>query len=141
MTDIQRNALARDLAMRQHRATLDELRVIDRLMIRVEQLRDLSLERRVSTGPGDVDHGWHWVVRPGGDSAITGCNGRWPITDPVERMAGVPLLEVCPACADRWFDIASTSSSVAGVMLELREETERRAALHEAARIEMTGGG
>lgn len=140
--DIRRAALARDISRRLQLVSLADLRLLDRLLIGVEQQRDRRWERRLATDPGDVDTLFHLVDRISGGSVITkGCNGRWPIGDAVETQSPAPpIAEMCPACLR-----AATAPEWLGTILSalaehLAIEDRDRAALHEAARDEIVSG-
>ncbi len=141
MSDLQRNALARDVSMRLLRASHDQLRCLDRLLTRLEQLRDLSWTRHVATGPNDVDDSFHLAFAR--DSRmVTRCNGSWPEGDAVETsLDGPPLHEMCGACVERWArgkDIALYG--LLDLARDLATDDLIHAELHELARVEMTGG-
>jgi hypothetical protein len=142
MTDLQRNALARDISMRLLRASHEDLRIIDRLLTRLEQLRNLSWTRHVATSPHDVDRAFHLVVGTTGDSLRTRCNGSWPATDAVETcVTSPPIVEMCGACIERW--TRGRDVDLYGLLdlaRDLATEDLIRAELHEAARAEMMGG-
>ena len=141
MADVQqRNALARTITARVLSAPLDVLRALDRLILRIDQLRALSWTRRIATGPGDVDLSYHLVSVVAGSMA-TRCNGRWFAGDTVETsLEGPPLHEMCAACVERW--ARGHDRELYGVLdlaRDLRTEDIANAALHEAARLEMIG--
>jgi len=116
--------------------------LIERLLTRLEQLRNLSWTRRVATSPHDVDADYHLVSVVAGSMA-TRCNGLWLAGDTVETsIDGPPLHEMCWECARRWAagkDIELYA--LLDLARDLRTEDIANAALHEAARVEMIGGG
>jgi hypothetical protein len=145
MGDLHRQALARDLARRLTLASHEELRLVDRALHRLEQLRELRWERRLATGPGDVDPHFHAIARIERGTVITLCNGRWPLGDTVETQSPAPIVrEMCGACL-RWSALARHAEhSIDGLIAlaaELAQEDTARAELREQARLEMTGGG
>jgi len=143
MTDLQRNALARDITSRLIRASHDELRILDKLLVRLEQLRSLSWTRRRATTDRDVDRSFHLVGRISTGAVSTRCDGSWWRGDESETsLDGPPLAEMCWECARRWAagrDIELYA--LLDVARDLRTEDIANAALHEAARLEMIGGG
>lgn len=100
--DTQRQALARDIARRLQLASLDEVRVLDRLLVRIEQRREqphVRWERRLPTTPFDRDRFFH-LARVSDGVVVTMCRGRWPLGDAVELRDGGadPGNEGCAAC-------------------------------------------
>lgn len=140
--EIRRQALVRDLTRRCQLAGLDELRVIDRALLELERVRegagDRRWERRLPTGPGDVDRSFHLVTgRPSLGVVETLCNGSWGFTDLAEHQDNPPLEERCGACwrhavATDWFAVA-----LIDLADEIAAEDIRKAELHEQARAEM----
>lgn len=148
MTDVQRNALARTITARLLSASFDDLRVIDRLVVRLEQLRALSWTRRLATTERDVDRVFHLPAIASTGRFATRCNGNWPVEDKVETsLDGPPLSEMCGECALRW--ARGRDVQLYGLLelaRDLWQEDLARAELHELARIEMfdlggEGGG
>ena len=141
MSEVQRHALARDIAMRLISAPRDHVRILDRLAVRLDQLRSLSWTRRKATGPGDEDSKFHLVSLSGG-SFVTRCNGRWYAGDTVETsLDGPPLHQLCGACVERW--ARARGLELYGLLelaRDLATEDTARADLHEAARLAMIGG-
>jgi hypothetical protein len=142
VSELRRNALSRDVTSRLIRASHDELRVVDRLVTRLEHLRSLSWTRRLATGPGDVDRVFHLVACADG-RVVTRCNGSWWIGDAVETSIDGPLLrELCRACVERWAHGKDIQLyGLLDLARDLATEDLARAALHEAADREMNGGG
>jgi len=142
---IQRQALSRDLARRNQLASHDELRVIDRALLRLEQRRrghgdEHRWERRLPTGPGDVDRAFH-LARPAPSRGVvqTLCRGSWPIGDLVETQDNVPLVERCAACWRCAAQHDPLEFALIDALGELLAEDMEREQLHEAARREMLG--
>jgi hypothetical protein len=137
--DLQRRALASDLARRLQLASLDELCLIDAALTAIEQARSLQWERRIATGPGDVDRLFHIATpRPSRGVVETGCRGSWAFGDMVERQPSVPVAERCLEC---WRAVADHPIAV-GLLAIVEDIVARdieRAELREAARREMLG--
>jgi len=138
--DLQRRGLASDLTRRLQLASHDELRLADAALTAIEQARGLQWERRIATGPGDVDRLFH-IATPRLSRGIveTRCRGSWPFADPVERQSNVPVVERCLEC---WRAVADHPISVGllAVVEDLCAQDVERAELREAARREMFVG-
>lgn len=138
MSELQRGALGRGISRTLLGLGLGDLRIVDRLVVRLEQLRSLSWTRH----GGDVDRMFHLVTTWGG-SVATRCDGRWPESDPSETLPeGPPLHLICGECARRW--ARGKDLELYGLLelaRDLATEDLIRAEPHEAARLEMTGGG
>lgn len=135
--DLQRLALARSIAARLPAASLDDLRLVDKLLTRLEQSR-FTWRRRVATGPGDIDTRWHLAVT-GCAMVVTRCHGRWSKGDTDERNDYPPILERCLACQRAAWRGTELDALIAAALEELADEDRERAGLREAARIEMLG--
>jgi hypothetical protein len=137
--EIQRIALARDVASRLGRLSMDGVRALDKLAVLLEHLRSLSWTRHAS----NVDRMFHVPAVGQGGSFVTRCDGRWPIGDAVETsLDGPPLHLMCGQCVERW--ARGKDVQLYGVLelaRDLATEDMARAELHEGARVEMTGGG
>lgn len=142
MTDLQRNALARDITLRLARVGLFDLRVVDKLLLRLEQLRPLSWTRRLATSTQDRDRYFHLPTIAAG-RVVTRCNGSWSLDDASEvSIDGPPLHEMCGACAERWARGKDVQLyQLLELARDLATEDLEREALREAARVEMVGGG
>lgn len=136
MTDLQRGALARDITRRLLSADIESLCVIDRLAVRLEQLRALSWTRRLATGAGDVDSTFHLVGLSAG-SMVTRCNGRWFERDPVETADSPPLDQLCEECVRRWARAKGVHLyGLLDLAHDLATEDLEREALREIKRLE-----
>lgn len=100
MSNVLHHALVRTLSKRVAAASLAELRVLERVLDQLEIQRRDRWERRLATGPGDVDRSFH-LVHVSGGSVCTLCNGRWDLGDAVETQAYPTLGDRCPACLRR----------------------------------------
>ena len=138
MTSLQRNALQRDVERRLASVDLETLRVLDRSLTRLEQLRALSWSRLA----GEVDQRAHIVGLSGG-SVLTRCNGRWPVGEPVQTWTDSPPIHLmCLGCVHAWARGKDVDTyGLLELARELATEDIEREALHEAARVEMIGGG
>ncbi len=141
MTDLQRNALARDVAMRLSLAPFEDTRIVDRLVLRLEQLRSLSWSRRLPTSEFDAERLFH-LASLAKDRVVTRCNGSWWLGDAVETSAeGPPLHQMCGECARRW--ARGKDLELYGLLElahDLATEDMAREQLREEALAEMTGG-
>jgi hypothetical protein len=141
MGDLHRQALARDLARRLTLASHEELRLVDRALHRLEQLRELRWERRLATGPGDVDPYFHAIARIERGTVVTECVGRWPMGDAVEACSDLPpIRELCGACLRRSALARHAEHSIDGLIAiaaELAQEDVARAELREQAAQEL----
>lgn len=109
MSDEERlHAHARDITRRLLHASLDEVRVLDRLLLRLEQRREtpagprFEWRCRIATGPRDIDHRYH-CGRAEGGSFVTLCNGRWELADADVAIDLGSVFEslACPRCWSR----------------------------------------
>lgn len=138
MSEVARQALARDLARRllDLRCSVDELRVIGAVADRLERMRLRPWERRIPTGPGDVDRYYHLTTIVRG-SVVTGCNGRWPIIDAVERVASPLLADRCDACWRSLVRSHAVDELIVEVALALAAEDRAHDDQLEGARAEL----
>lgn len=143
--ELRRQALARDIARRMQLASFYELRVIDRALLELERSREgageLRWERRLPTGPGDVDdsvRSVHLVTAlPSRGVVETLCTESWPFNDLTERWCNPPIDKRCLAC---WRRSAGRSrAALVDIAAEIALEDRQRADLHEQARAEMLG--
>lgn len=88
-----------DLRHRLGLATPDELQVVDRVLAVLERGRagsERRWERRLPTGPFDLDGAFHLVRR--GRRAETACAGSWLTDDRVEVQDNPAIGDRCAAC-------------------------------------------
>jgi len=142
MSDDQRRGLVADLTRRLSVLDLDSVRVLDRIALRIEQLRFTWL-RREATGPNDIDTRWHLSARVANGAIVTRCHGRWAEHDLVTCVDSPPVTERCLACQRAaWRDSASELDPLIATVLEqLAADDLATANLREAARAEMLGEG
>jgi len=138
--DTQRRGLIADLTRRLALASHDELRVVDRVLQRLEQLRFTWL-RRGPTSPNDIDTRWHLSARVANGAIVTRCHGRWAEHDMVTCVDSPPVTERCLACQRAaWSDSASDLDPlIAAVLEQLAADDLATANLRDAARAEMLG--
>jgi hypothetical protein len=143
VSELERLALARNIAARLHLASHEEIRLLDRLLVRLEQTRacaDLrGWLRRLSTTPYDRDDLYHLVARRTDVAVTTLCSGSWLAGDATEAMRGPPLTERCLVCWRAGSAGDPLRLALIAAMEELADEDQERAELREAARAEMLG--
>lgn len=144
MTDeIQRRGLLRSLTACLADCSYEELRVLDvplQTLLMIRAGGDRQWQRRIATGPGDVDRSWHLAryragFRPA--SVVTLCSGSWAALDAIETSLNPPLEERCHAC---WRE-ACGGSAIGMALLEVVGQLaildRDRAELREQVRDEM----
>ena len=148
--DLQLRGLLRGFMARLPLCNLGEARVLDVALTTLEQIRgggDRQWQRRIATGPGDVDRSWHLTKPrrppfqpqpdPWADGVVTACSGSWDLTDAAETSLNPPIDERCHAC----WRAACGGSAIGMALLEvagqLAIQDRDRAELREAARDEM----
>lgn len=133
MTDeVRRQALIRDLGRRLQLASVDEIRVVDRVLDRLEQHR--FTWRR----PRHPASSWHLAQSIGG-SWLTRCVGRWSERDTTIEHDAPPVADRCLACQRAAWSGADLDMLIAAVHDDIAAEDRERAGLREAARAEMLG--
>lgn len=137
--DTQRRGLVSDLTRRLALAGHDELRVIDRVLQRLEQRR-FKWERHVATSPYDTDKAFH-LAAPFGRVVVTRCNGRWPAGDAVEHNGCPPVAERCLACQRAAWRETELDPLIVEVLEQLAADDLAMSNLRDAARAEMVGDG
>lgn len=137
MTAIAHAALIRDISRRLELASLDELRVLDKSLTGLEQLRSHRWERVISA-PGMTKFCSIGKIERG--SVVTRCAGRWPITETVETQNPPRISDMCRACL-RWiaFELGAGHSIDALIAIagEIAKEDVERAELRAQALAEM----
>lgn len=135
MSDTERRGLVADLARRLALAPIEDLRILDRLLTRLEQLR-FWWSRRIATTSHDVDAKFHLATQVNG-VMVTRCNGRWAPLDAVESHDAPPVTERCMACQRAAWSGTELDELIAAVEEQLAGEDLARANLRDAARAEM----
>jgi hypothetical protein len=136
--DIRRRGLLASLAGRLQAASHDELRVLDRVLTRLEQQR-FTWRRRIATTARDADTRWHLASIECGCSFVTRCHGRWSKADGDERSPSPPVAERCLACQRAGWEGVELDQLIGAVLELLAAEDRERADLRESARAEMIG--
>lgn len=100
--DLRCRGLFANLTARLRCASFAELQLIDRALETLEGVRERDAygrrwERRIATGPGDVDRSWHLALR-GSEYVRTACKGSWLADDATEQADSPPLKDRCRAC-------------------------------------------
>lgn len=141
MTDLVRNALQRDLERRLSSTPFFDLRILDQLATRLEQLRALSWTRRLATTEHDGDTRFHLPSIAGG-RVVTRCNGSWCLDDACEvSIDGPPVNLMCTDCVRRWARGKDLDMhGLIDLAHEIAFEDVQRAELQKQAPREMTGG-
>lgn len=139
--DTQRRGLVSDLTRRLALLDLDHVRALDRIALRLDQLRYVWM-RRAPTGKHDADAYYH-LTSTIGASEVTRCAGRWARTDAARVTASPPATERCMSCQRAaWSDSASDLDPlIVAVLEQLAADDLALANLREAARAEMVGEG
>jgi hypothetical protein len=139
--DLQRRGLIADLSRRLALLDLAEVRALDRIALRLEQLH-FGWRRRTPTSPFDRDPKWHLAETVSG-VVITRCHGRWSAADDAIAESCPPVTERCLACQRAaWSDSASDLDPLIAAVLELiAAEDLARKNLQDAARAELGGAG
>lgn len=139
--DTQRRGLVADLTRRLALLNLEHVRALDRIALRLDQLRYVWM-RRSPTGEHDADAYYH-LTSTIGASEVTRCAGRWARTDAARVAVSPPVAERCLACQRAaWGDRASDLDPLICALLEdLAADDLAMANLREAARAEMVGDG
>ena len=140
MSDDQRRGLVADLTRRLALASHDEIRVVDRVLDRLERLR-FRWERRIPTGEHDRDPKFHLAARLGGGVMTTRCRGSWPLGDMVETQSAPIVTERCLACQRAAWSGTELDPLISAVLEQLAADDLSTANLREAARAEMVGDG
>lgn len=141
---IRHRAIADNIAARLRCCSILELQVIDQALGTLEGVRERDAlgrrwERRIATGPGDVDRSWHLVkARQRRDAATlqlvsdgveTACRARWAPNDATEAIDNPPLLERCGAC---WREAVQGDALALALIDAVDEIAARERALDEA---------
>lgn len=143
---IRHRALADNLAARLRVCSIAEQWLIDRALGSLEGVRERDVfgrrwERRIATGPGDIDRSWHLVSRFDHDVrrhiATTACNGSWMRDDPTETLNSPPLEERCTACWREAVQGDALGLALIDAWGEIQAEERAKEGLREAAREEM----
>lgn len=136
--DHQRRGLVADLTRRLALATYDEMRVVDRVLTRLEQLRFIW-SRRIATGPHDVDTRWHLAGRSTLGSFVTRCEGRWSVSDVVEHIHVPDVADRCMACQRAAWSGTEIDPLIAAVFELLAADDRDRAQLRAEVAAEQQG--
>lgn len=139
--DLQLTAIARSIAKRLPELSLESAHLVDTFIATLEHIANAGeWERRVATGPGDVDASWH-LVRHLRATVATSCGGSWAITDEVEQHDSPPVAERCETC---WRAAAASSpggpalgEAILVLVAETAERDRESAARQERTRDEM----
>lgn len=99
-------------------------------------------ERRIATGPGDVDRDWHLTrqhsaIEPHDWKVTTACNGAWRFDDHVEQTDNPPLPERCTTCWRAAVQGDPLALALIDAWLAMEAEDRRKAGEQERARDEM----
>lgn len=137
--DTQRRGLIADLTRRLALAPLDDLRVLDLVLTRLEQLR-LTWTMRGATSEHDVDTKFH-LATVIGDRRVTRCNGSWSAGDAVIAMPAPPVTSRCMSCQRAAWSGTELDVLITVALQDLAADDLARASLRDAARAEMVGGG
>lgn len=142
--EIRRRGLLGDLTRRLAMAGFDEDRILDHVLLELERIRDGAgsrrWERRLPTGPRDVDRSLHLAApNPARGVVETLCRGSWPIGNAVETQLHPSLADRCRACWRRAVATSWLGTAIVDLADEIQAEDERKAELQEQARVEMAG--
>lgn len=140
--NLELRALLRSFTARLASLSCEEARLLDVAWQAIEQVRaggDRQWQRRIATGPGDVDTSWH-LERAGTRKVVkTACRGSWPTSDGVDMHPNPPLHERCDVCWSTVVGGSAIGMALLEVARQLAIQDAEREAQHERDRAEVVG--
>jgi hypothetical protein len=103
--------------------SLEEVQRVDERVMEVLRARDVEEWAR-----HDGEERWHFIAEDDQHSIITGCNGRWSLTDRFERSARPARADRCYPC-QRAFELRNQRQLVENGLLELAKVAPEETAI------------